>query len=53
MRRFCFALLVACCCVGSVGANEPITIGETVQLTILRDGQEITVPVTLGEEPQA
>jgi S1-C subfamily serine protease len=28
-------------------------IGDTVQLTVLRDDQEITIPVTLGEEPQA
>jgi S1-C subfamily serine protease len=27
-------------------------IGDTVQLTVLRDGQEVTIPVTLGEEPQ-
>ena len=28
-------------------------IGDTVELTILRDGQETRVPVTVGEEPQA
>jgi S1-C subfamily serine protease len=28
------------------------TIGDTVQLTVLRDGQELTVTVTVGEEPQ-
>ncbi len=27
-------------------------IGDTVELTILRDGTLITIPVTLGEEPQ-
>ncbi|MGD2040735.1 MAG: PDZ domain-containing protein [Anaerolineae bacterium] len=27
-------------------------IGDTVELTLLRDGAEITIPVTLGEEPQ-
>lgn len=40
---------------------EPLTvyletetaIGDTVELTVLRDGQEGTVPVRLGEEPQA
>ena len=26
-------------------------VGETVQLTILRNGEEITVPLTLGERP--
>jgi len=29
------------------------TIGDTVQLTVLRDGQELTVPVTLEEQPQS
>jgi S1-C subfamily serine protease len=29
------------------------SIGDTLTLTILRDGKEITVPVTLGEQPQA
>jgi S1-C subfamily serine protease len=28
-------------------------IGDTVELTVLRDGKEITIPVTLGEQPQA
>jgi len=28
------------------------TIGDTVQLTILRDGKELMVTVTVGEEPQ-
>jgi serine protease Do len=28
------------------------TIGDTVELAVLRDGQEVTIPVTLGEEPQ-
>ena len=28
------------------------TIGDSVQLTVLRDGKELTVAVTLGEEPQ-
>jgi S1-C subfamily serine protease len=27
-------------------------IGDTVQLTVLRGGKELTVPVTVGEEPQ-
>jgi S1-C subfamily serine protease len=27
-------------------------IGDTVDLTVLRDGEEVTIPVTLGEEPQ-
>jgi serine protease Do len=27
-------------------------IGDTVQLTVLRDGKELTVPVTVGEQPQ-
>ena len=27
-------------------------VGETVVLTVLRDGSQITIPVTLGEEPQ-
>ncbi len=46
MRRFCFALLVACCCVGSVGANEPITIGETVRIESKIMGEERTVLVS-------
>jgi S1-C subfamily serine protease len=29
------------------------SIGDTVQLAVLRSGKEITIPVTLGEEPQA
>jgi S1-C subfamily serine protease len=29
------------------------SIGDTVELTVVRDGKEITVPLTLGEEPQA
>jgi S1-C subfamily serine protease len=28
------------------------TIGQTIQVTVWRDGQEVTVPVTLGEEPR-
>ena len=28
------------------------TIGQTIQLTLWRDGQEVTVPVTLSEEPR-
>ncbi len=28
------------------------SIGDTVQLTVLRDGKELTAPVTIGEEPQ-
>jgi S1-C subfamily serine protease len=28
-------------------------IGDTVELTVFRSGREITVPVTLGEEPRA
>ncbi len=28
-------------------------IGDTVDLTVVRSGQEITIPVTLGAEPQA
>jgi S1-C subfamily serine protease len=27
-------------------------IGETIQVTVLRGGRELTLPVTLGEEPQ-
>jgi S1-C subfamily serine protease len=27
-------------------------IGDTVDLTVLRDGERVTIPVTLGEEPQ-
>ena len=27
-------------------------VGETVVLTVLRDGTQITIPVTLGEDPQ-
>ena len=27
-------------------------IGDTVQLTVLRDGRELTIPVAIGEEPQ-
>jgi S1-C subfamily serine protease len=29
------------------------TVGDTVQVTILRDGREITLPVTLAQQPQA
>jgi S1-C subfamily serine protease len=29
------------------------TVGDTVQVTILRDGREITLPVKLAEQPQA
>ncbi|MFN2244198.1 MAG: S1C family serine protease [Anaerolineae bacterium] len=29
------------------------SIGYTVELTVVRDGKEITIPLTLGEEPQA
>ncbi len=29
------------------------SIGDTVELTVVRDGTEITIPLTLGEEPQA
>jgi S1-C subfamily serine protease len=29
------------------------TVGNTVELTILRDSQELKIPVTLGEQPQA
>ena len=29
------------------------SIGDTVELTVVRDGKEIIVPLTLGEEPQA
>lgn len=46
MRRFCFALLVACCCVGSVGAGEPITIGETVRIDSKIMGEERTILVS-------
>ena len=28
------------------------TVGETVQATILRDGKELSIPITLGEQPQ-
>jgi S1-C subfamily serine protease len=28
------------------------SIGDTVELTVVRDGGEITIPLTLGEEPQ-
>ena len=28
------------------------TIGQTIQVTVWRDGQEVTVPVTLNEEPR-
>jgi 2-alkenal reductase len=27
------------------------TVGDTVDVTIIRDGEELTVPVTLGERP--
>ena len=27
-------------------------VGETVVLTVLRDGTQLTIPVTLGEDPQ-
>ena len=26
-------------------------VGDVVNLTLMRDGQQIVVPVTLGEEP--
>jgi len=29
------------------------TIGDTVELTVFRNGNETTIPVTLGEQPQA
>ena len=29
------------------------SIGDTVELTVMRDGTEITIPLTLGKEPQA
>ena len=29
------------------------TIGDTVELTVFRNGTEATIPVTLGEQPQA
>jgi S1-C subfamily serine protease len=29
------------------------TVGDTVELTILREGHELKIPVTLGEQPQA
>jgi len=32
---------------------QETTIGQTVTLTVLRDGQQVTVPVTLGERPAA
>ena len=32
--------------------NFETVVGETVQLGIARDGQEITISVTLGELPQ-
>jgi 2-alkenal reductase len=32
---------------------EQARVGQTVDLLILRDGQEITVPVTLGERPSS
>jgi S1-C subfamily serine protease len=28
------------------------TVGDTVELTVLRDGKELTMPVTLDEQPQ-
>lgn len=46
MRRFCFALLVACCCVGSVGAGEPITIGETVRIDSKIMGEQRTILIS-------
>ncbi|MFZ1398949.1 MAG: PDZ domain-containing protein, partial [Candidatus Promineifilaceae bacterium] len=27
------------------------TVGETVELTVIRDGEEIKLPLTLGERP--
>ena len=32
---------------------EQTRVGQTVDLLVLRDGQEITVPVTLGERPSS
>jgi len=32
---------------------QEATVGQTVTLTVLRDGQQVTVPVTLGERPAA
>jgi S1-C subfamily serine protease len=29
------------------------TVGDSVELTILRDGKELKIPVTLGEQPKA
>ncbi len=31
--------------------EENTQVGQTVQLTIIRDGEELTVPVTLAEQP--
>jgi len=36
----------------TVYLENATTIGGTVQLTVLRDGKELTVPVTVGEQPQ-
>jgi len=36
----------------TVYLENSTTIGDMVQLTVLRDGKELTVAVTLGEEPQ-
>ena len=32
---------------------QEATVGQTVTLTVLRDGQQVTVPVMLGERPAA
>ena len=37
----------------TVHLETETAIGDAVELTILRDGQEVTISVTLGEEPQA
>ena len=31
--------------------SKETTVGQTVELTILRDGEELQIPVTLGERP--
>ena len=32
---------------------QETTVGQTVTLTVLRDGQQVTLPITLGERPAA
>jgi len=31
--------------------EENTQIGQTVQLSVVRDGEEMTVPITLAEQP--